>query len=68
MLATIKVLFTCAHHFATGKDQRRRPRIANAHDDGGESLWIVLGIARVHGDLFQIQLATVKVNRGDNVL
>ena len=59
---------TCADHFAGRENQRRRPGITNSHDHSGKPLWIVLSITRVHGDFLQVQLATVQINCGDDIL
>ena len=42
-------LALCAshHHLARGEDERRRLWIANAHDDGSETLGVVLCVARM---------------------
>ena len=53
-----RILFalgTSNHHLAGGKDERSRLGFTNSHDDGSETLWIVLGVASVQGDRFQIQ-------------
>ena len=58
---------TSYHHLAARKDQSRRLGLANTHDDGGETLGIVLGVASVKSNRLEVQ-ASREVDRGYNVL
>jgi hypothetical protein len=54
------------HHLARSKDEGCGLGVANAHDDGGETLWVVLCVARVQSDRLEIQ-AAIKIDRGNDV-
>jgi len=66
-LAVGLALGTSHHHLARREDERRRLGVSDTHDDGGETLRIVLGVARVQCDRLEIQ-ATGEVDRSDQVL
>jgi len=54
------------HHLARGEDEGRGFGLPDAHDDGRETLGVVLGVAGMQGNRLQIQ-PTVKVDRGNDV-
>jgi hypothetical protein len=60
-------LGTSHNHLSTRKDQSRCLGLANTHDDGSETLWIVLGITCVQGDGLQVK-ASGEVDSSDDVL
>jgi hypothetical protein len=61
-------LGACDDHFARFEDEGGRARgLFHAHDDRGESLWIVFRISAFEGDVFQIQL-TFQVRCRNQVL
>jgi len=65
--AVILRLCTSDNHLATSEDQSSGLRLADTHNHGSETLWIVLSVTCVKGNRLQIE-ATVKVHRGDDVL
>lgn len=60
-------LCTSDNHLARSEDQRRRLRIANAHDDGSETLGVVLCVTRVQRNRLEVQAAG-QVDRSDKIL
>mmetsp|Transcript_60436 Transcript_60436/g.145961 ORF Transcript_60436/g.145961 Transcript_60436/m.145961 type:complete len:235 (+) Transcript_60436:123-827(+) len=56
-----------AHHLPAAEYERGRLRRSDAHDRRGETLRVVLHVARVEGDRLQVELA-VQVNGRDDVL
>jgi len=57
---------TSHHHLARSKDEGRGLGLANAHDDGRETLGVVLGVPRMQRNRLEVQ-ATVQVDRGHDV-
>lgn len=57
---------TSDDHLARGKDQSSCLGLANAHDDGGETLRVVLRISSVQGNRLEIQ-AAIEIDRGNDV-
>ena len=53
-------------HLARGEDERGRLGLADAHDDRGETLRVVLGVARVQRDGLEVE-AAVEVHGRDDV-
>jgi hypothetical protein len=66
-LRIILGLGTSDDHLARGEDKSGGLGLANSHDDGSKTLWVVLGVTRVQGNRLQIQ-AAIKVDRCDDVL
>jgi len=56
----------CDNHLARSKDQSSCLWITDTHDDGRESLWIVLGISSVQRNGLEIKSA-VEIYGGDQV-
>lgn len=54
-------------HLPRGEDQRRGLGVSDTHDDGSETLRVVLGVARMQCDRLEIQAAG-EVDGGDQVL
>lgn len=57
---------TSNYHLAGSKDQCGSFRLADTHDDSGETLRVVLGIPRVKRNGLQIETA-IKVDRGNDI-
>ena len=55
-LGVILRLGTRHHHLARSEDECGGLRLANTHDHGRETLWIVLGISSVQRDGLEIKL------------
>lgn len=53
--AIIFRLGTSHNHLSTGKDQCRCFRLTNTHDDGSETLGVVLGVSCVQGDGLEVK-------------
>lgn len=66
-LAIILRLGTRHDHLAGSEDERRGLGFSNAHDDGCETLRIVLCVSSVQGDGLEIQ-PTVEIHGRDDVL
>ena len=66
-LGVILGLGTSDNHLARGKDEGRGLGLTNTHDDGSETLGVVLGIAGVKSDRLEIKTA-IKIDRRDDVL
>jgi len=60
-------LCTSDDHLAGGEDERGSLWVTDTHDDGGESLWIVLSVASVECDRLQVE-STVEIDSCDDVL
>ena len=54
------------HHLARSEDQGGRLGFADTHDDGGETLRIVLRVSSVQRDRLEIQTA-IDIDRRDDV-
>jgi hypothetical protein len=65
-LRIILRLGTSDDHFARSKDERSSLGFTNTHDDGGETLGVVLCVAGVQGNRLEIQ-AAIQVHRSNNV-
>ena len=66
-LAVGLALRTRHDHLAGGEDERRGLGVADTHDDGGETLGVVLGVTGVQCDRLEVE-ATGKVHSGHQVL
>lgn len=66
-LAVILRLGTGDDHFATGENQGGRLGLTDTHDDGSETLRVVLGITGVQSNRLEVK-STIEVNRGNDVL
>ena len=54
------------NHLARSEDERRRLRFADTHDDGGETLRVVLGVASMQRNRLEVQ-ATIEIDGGHDV-
>lgn len=57
---------TSDYHLARSKDECSSLRLADAHDDSSETLWIVLRISCVKRDGLQIETA-IEIDRGNDI-
>jgi len=60
-------LGTRDNHLAAREDQSRGLGLTNSHDDGSETLGVVLGVPRMQGNRLEIK-TTVKIDCRDDVL
>jgi len=65
--AVVFRLGTGHNHFSTRKDQGRRLGLANTHDDGSETLGVVLSVTSVKSDGLEVK-ASGQVDGSHNVL
>ena len=63
---TILGFGTSNYHLSGSKDQCSGLGLTDAHDDGGETLWIVLRISRMKSNSLQVETA-IEVDRSNNV-
>lgn len=66
-LAVVFTFGTRHDHLAGSEDQSRSLGLTDTHDDGGETLGIVLGVSGVQGNGLEVQ-AGRQVHGGDDVL
>lgn len=68
VFAVLLTFGPCDNHLACFENKSGRSlRLFHSHDDGCESLWVVLGISALARDVLEIEL-THKVGRADQVL
>lgn len=65
-LAVIFGFRTSHDHLAGSEDQGGRLGLADTHDDGSETLWVVLRVTCMQGDRLEVEPA-VEIHRSDNV-
>jgi hypothetical protein len=65
--AVVFRLGTSHNHLPTREDESRCLRLTNAHDDGSETLRVVLGVTRVQSDRLQVE-ASAEVDGRHDVL
>jgi hypothetical protein len=65
--AVVFRLGTSYNHLSTRKDQSRCLWLANTHNDGSETLRVVLGVTRVQGNSLEVK-ASREVDGSHNVL